>query len=659
MKFILSLSLKVKIIIAACAVAAAAVVGTVIVLNSEEAYRVVKVFELNGNAVVTRENTGDIDAYAGMNLESGDILSVEENSTLRISLDSDKYILLDGGTVLELIAQGTAADSKTAINLRQGTILNEIKNSLSANSSYEVNTPKATMAVRGTVFRVTTRQNPDGSYVTDLYTSEGVVSVQLLDENGAPKGKEVYVPKGGAVTIITEVNDKTGNPAATDGNSHFVLRTDDGGYAECGEEDAVYYPDDKASAEVQTEQTVTSVPTDTETEKTTSSVSESESAVTTVPDYEAVMRVSEIPTVTTVPTETGEPIPVIPSEISSAVPYEASETTATTVPETTATADSKTQRSTQTTVTYDEKTTAAFSSTTSAAETRLPSRKYPPLITNSAANTAPTTTVTTAPTSAATTVPTSVITTVPTSVVTTVPTETATITPTETIPTVPTETEPTSPTETEPTVPTETTTESSSVSSETSSTESSETETETETSPTPTVHRVSFIGADGSIISESEFNENETLGTLPQIADKRGYTGKWVSGGAEVTENTVISEDMNIRLEYTPMPVTVLIEGPVGTPDGSGTETILTFTIPYDGNLTDSGYTIESISQAAYNHYSGTVSYDYSIRSINVLYPDYAEASDSTIITGDAVVDDSGGLVCYIVCNFDVILITN
>lgn len=651
MKFILSLSLKVKIIIAACAVAAAAVVGTVIVLNSEEAYRVVKVFELNGNAVVTRENTGDIDAYAGMNLESGDILSVEENSTLRISLDSDKYILLDGGTVLELIAQGTAADSKTTINLRQGTILNEIKNSLSANSSYEVNTPKATMAVRGTVFRVTTRQNPDGSYVTDLYTSEGVVSVQLLDENGAPKGKEVYVPKGGAVTIITEVNDKTGNPAATDGNSHFVLRTDDGGYAECGEEDAVYYPDDKASAEVQTEQTVTSVPTDTETEKTTSSVSESESTVTTVPDYEAVMRVSEIPTVTTVPTETGEPIPVIPSEISSAFSNEASETTATTVHETTATADSKTQRTTQTTVTYDEKTTAAFPSTTSAAETRLPSRKHPPLITNSAADTAPTTTVTTAPTS--------VITTVPTSVVTTASTEAATTTPTETVPTVPTETEPTSPTETEPTVPTETTIESSSVSSETSPTESSETETETETSPTPTLHRVSFIGADGSIISESEFNENETLGTLPQIADKRGYTGKWVSGGAEVTENTVISEDMNIRLEYTPMPVTVLIEGPVGTPDGSGTETILTFTIPYDGNLTDSGYTIESISQAAYNHYSGTVSYDYSIRSINVLYPDYAEASDSTIITGDAVVDDSGGLVCYIVCNFDVILITN
>lgn len=142
MKFILSLSLKVKIIIAACAVAAAAVVGTVIILNSEEAYRVIKVFELNGSAVVTRENTGDIDAYAGMNLESGDVLSVEESSTLRISLDSDKYILLDGGTVLELIAHGTAADSRTVIDLREGTILNEIKNSLSANSSYEVTHPK-------------------------------------------------------------------------------------------------------------------------------------------------------------------------------------------------------------------------------------------------------------------------------------------------------------------------------------------------------------------------------------------------------------------------------------------------------------------------------------------------------------------------------------
>lgn len=259
MKFISSLSLKVKIIIAACAVAAVSAVVAAIILNSEEAYRVIKVFELNGSAIVARENTGDIDAYAGMNLESGDVLSVEKSSTLQISLDSDKYILLDGGTVLRLIAQGTAAGSKTVIDLQEGTILNEIKNSLSANSSYEVNTPKATIAVRGTTFKVTTKENPDGSFVTDLYTTENTVSVQLFDENGAQKGEEIYVPEGGAVTILTEVNSETGNSADVDGDAHFVFRADDGSLTDCGDNDPVYYPADEASAEAQTEKTVTSV----------------------------------------------------------------------------------------------------------------------------------------------------------------------------------------------------------------------------------------------------------------------------------------------------------------------------------------------------------------------------------------------------------------
>lgn len=606
MKFILSLSLKVKIIIAACAVAVAAVVGTVIVLNSEEAYRVVKVFELNGSAVVTRKNTGDIDAYAGMNLESGDVLSVEENSTLRISLDSDKYILLDGGTVLELIAQGTAKDSKTTIDLQEGTILNEIKNSLSANSSYEVNTPKATMAVRGTVFRVTTRQNPDGSYVTDLYTSEGTVFIQLFDENGDPKGNGVYVPKGGAVTIITDINDKTGNPAGVDGNSYFVLRTDDGGYVKCGEEDAVYYPDDNTSAEARAEQTSVSVTSDTVTTEANSRASETEPEAkptdTTVPVYETAPPASDVPTVTSVPSESEEPRPVIPSEIPSETTT--AETTATTA---------------ETTKAAERETTVSSASKKEKSETEenTTSRTEPPQTAAETAAIAP------------------------------IPFYPEIIPPIYTYPPViipePTYTVPTIPSGTVSDIPTE----STSASSETSFSESSE------TSAAPTIYQVSFIGADGSVISEAEFGANETLGAVPQIPDKRGYTGKWVSGGAEVTENTAVSEDMNIRLEYTPMPVTVVIAGPVGTPDGSGTETILTFTIPYDGNLTDSGYTIETISQIAYDYYSGTAS-NYSIRSINVLYPDYAEASDSTIITGDAVVEDNDSLVCYIVCNFDV-----
>ena len=137
-----TLTSKAKVIITAvaAAVVAAGIVAGVL-LTRQDSYRVLKVFELMGTASVTRESAGDLDAYVGMNLESGDVVSVDDNSNMRISLDSDKYVLLDAGTVLELVAAGNEKDSRTTLNLREGAILNEITSALSENSSYDVNAP--------------------------------------------------------------------------------------------------------------------------------------------------------------------------------------------------------------------------------------------------------------------------------------------------------------------------------------------------------------------------------------------------------------------------------------------------------------------------------------------------------------------------------------
>lgn len=223
------LTLKMKVIIAVAAVlvvgGTAAVVGYNV--TKEDAYRVLKVFEMTGDSTVYREGSGDLEAYVGMNLESGDVLSVGDESTLRVVLDNDKYILLDGGTVLELNAAGTAADSRTTVNLRQGTILNEITNPLSANSSYEVNAPKATMAVRGTSFSVSVRDDGSGGYNIDETTYHGLVNVSILDEEGnIIQSEDVGVDK--AVDIHTLKNENTGNPAEKDGRAEFVIIDENG-----------------------------------------------------------------------------------------------------------------------------------------------------------------------------------------------------------------------------------------------------------------------------------------------------------------------------------------------------------------------------------------------------------------------------------------------
>ncbi len=207
-------------------VAAAVVLG--LLMNREDTYRVLKVFEMSGSAVISREGLGELDAYVGMNLENGDTISVGEDSTMRIVMDNDKYVLLDSGTVLSLSAAGNAFDSRTKIDLKEGTILNEITKPLSANSSYEVTTPKATMAVRGTSFMVTVEKNTDGSYNIYVNTFEGKVEVTLLDENGDPTDQKAFAEEGRGVTVVTEPNAGSGKPAEIDGISRFVYEDENG-----------------------------------------------------------------------------------------------------------------------------------------------------------------------------------------------------------------------------------------------------------------------------------------------------------------------------------------------------------------------------------------------------------------------------------------------
>lgn len=232
-EFIAAMTLKAKIITVSAAVlitgGTAAAVG--VALSQPEEYRIIKVFEMNGSAVVERDDSGSISAYEGMNLENGDVLTVDDESTLRIVMDNDKYVLLDGGTSLKLNATGSAENSKTRIELMSGEILNEITSSLSSDSIYEVATPKAVMAVRGTSFVVKVEDDGKGGYITHEQTLQGKVHIELLSPDGSKTGKSVLVDEDKNVTISTTPNAGSSNPAEVDGISVFVVENEDGGYS--------------------------------------------------------------------------------------------------------------------------------------------------------------------------------------------------------------------------------------------------------------------------------------------------------------------------------------------------------------------------------------------------------------------------------------------
>lgn len=190
--------------IALAVVVAIAVTIIIIVLsNKEAAYRIIKVYEVQGEAVVTNQSKGDIDAYENMVLESGDKISIG-NGKLTLKLDEDKYLYAEANTTFELIASGTPKDSKTTINLLDGSIANEIQNKLNDDSYYEINTPNSTMSVRGTIYYVSTYMGKDGKRYTKVSVFDGSVETNRLSADGINYGDNVMVRKGNEIIIYDE-----------------------------------------------------------------------------------------------------------------------------------------------------------------------------------------------------------------------------------------------------------------------------------------------------------------------------------------------------------------------------------------------------------------------------------------------------------------------
>lgn len=512
--FIAAMSLKVKIIIAcSAAFVISGAVAAGVILTKEDTYRVLKVFEMTGSSVITREGTGDIDAYIGMNLESGDTVTVGSGSTLRLALDSDKYLMLDSDTVLELIASGTAADSRTAINLKQGTILNEITTPLSANSSYEVSAPKATMAVRGTSFTVSVDKDNDGGYTIRENTLNGKVEVTLLDAEGNPTKKLVLVGADKGVTIRTEPDENSGNPAEKDGISRFVMEDENGNIFELGEGDdpihEIFY--NMLSAKVK------------------------ENALRS--NDEHLMELDELI------------VRKLRGELDESNTEEDSEDTA--PAETSPVTESVTEPETV------PEQGSSPAEATAPAETAAPET----------AMEAPQSVVTNAPVSAESqpeTIPETVPETAPETSAETAP-ETSAETAASSVTTVPTEAKPDS-TSAKTTAKTTANSSGTSVSTVTAPSNTGTLPPYTGTTPSYTgtapsqpakdVYNVTFM-CNGEVYSTELVEEGSKIGNIPEPPARTGYTGKWYLGDEEFTYDTPITSDITVNAVYTAKTYTV------------------------------------------------------------------------------------------------------
>ncbi len=211
-------SAKIVIVIIGLAVLAAGILLTIHFLTKKtDSYRSILIYQLEGKAKIEREGKGTIAAASNLYLESGDKVKLDPNSSMRLKLDDDKYIMVEENSILSIRAEGSDKNSKTSITLEQGAVTNEIQNKLNGDSAYEVNSPNSIMAVRGTIFRAEGYIDDTGKQQTKISTFNGTVAFQPVAPDGTKK-EEILVEEG-KESVIQSTQDGIQylkNPSAID-----------------------------------------------------------------------------------------------------------------------------------------------------------------------------------------------------------------------------------------------------------------------------------------------------------------------------------------------------------------------------------------------------------------------------------------------------------
>ena len=207
---------------AVLAIVAVVAIGCVVLTGGKsDAYRSIMVYQINGNATITRENVGEMEAYENLMLRSGDAVAVASDSSLRLKLDDDKYLLAEQDTRMNIVAEGDDENAKTYIDLQQGSVTSEIQNKLKSGASYEVNTPNSIMAVRGTIFRVEVEPKENGESDTKLTVFQGTVGVRQVLPDGTISNEEVMVEAGNELIVegVQTATETLGEPTEIDFDS--------------------------------------------------------------------------------------------------------------------------------------------------------------------------------------------------------------------------------------------------------------------------------------------------------------------------------------------------------------------------------------------------------------------------------------------------------
>lgn len=186
--------------------------------SNEAIFRVVKLNSFDG-AVNINRSASDIEVFEGINLEPLDKVTTGDSSFAELCIDTDKHIGVSENTCFEINAVGNENEGKVTISLKYGNALFTIKNKLPKGSEFEVNTPNASLSVRGTTFEVAYDAELE---ITVVKVTEGVVfATNDSDEISLEAGKaaiitedeinEVAAEDIADISDVSDIQNVTGN----------------------------------------------------------------------------------------------------------------------------------------------------------------------------------------------------------------------------------------------------------------------------------------------------------------------------------------------------------------------------------------------------------------------------------------------------------------
>ena len=175
-----------------------------------EVSRELVVTEIYGSALITRD-TRTVTATKNSRLKSGDIINTDKNSSVRISIDDDKFILVEPETSVYIYFTDIASKGDISVNLNNGAVVCEINDKLKKNATFKLKTPNTSVNVTGTVFRtefdyVSEYMGYKNVMITEIQNFEGSVNLQLYDFNQNPQDLPMVLTERTSAQLLTAEN---------------------------------------------------------------------------------------------------------------------------------------------------------------------------------------------------------------------------------------------------------------------------------------------------------------------------------------------------------------------------------------------------------------------------------------------------------------------